>query len=103
MDEATEEARYEVLRERYWELAGIEGIGLGEFVENELLGATRADVERLRRLVDDVEDTALKNIAVKAGEEGGVYEALADERTAEIAEERARLFARLDQALADAR
>lgn len=100
MDEADEQSRYEALRDRYWELAGIEGVGLAAFLEAELRrDAGRESVERLRRLVDEVEDTAVKNIAVKAEEEGGPYEALADERMAEVAEERAALAARLDRAL----
>lgn len=98
---------YEALRDRYWELAGVEGVSLEAFVEGELAGAdvhddAGASVGRLRRLVDDVLDTALKNIAAKAEEEGGVYERLADERVEEVREERARLLARLDRAAADA-
>lgn len=98
---------YEALRDRYWELAGVEGVSLEAFVDDELARADADDdagasVERLRRLVDDVLDTALKNIATKAEEEGGVYESLADERIEEVREERARVLARLDRAAAGA-
>ena len=90
---------YEEMRDRYWELAGVEGVGLAEFVEAELARPDGpARVATLRRLVDEVEDTALQNIAVKAEEEGGVYESLADERIAEVNEERAALMDRLDAA-----
>ncbi len=95
---------YEALRERYWQLAGVEGVSLEAFVEDELsAGAGPGAIDRLRSLVEDVLDTALKNIAVKAEEEGGVYEEMADERIEEVGEERARLLARLDRAAGEAR
>ena len=94
-----EESRYEAMRDRYWEVAGIEGVSLEAFVESALSDdRSEATLRRLRRLVDEVEETALLNIAVKAEEEGGMYEALADERIEEVREEHARLAARLERA-----
>lgn|GEM_PF-3809256 len=91
----------EALRETYWERAGIEGLDLAAFVDESLAQVPdAAALGRLARLVDEVCDTALLNLAAKAQEEGGVYEALAEERAAEIQEERGRLGDRLREALA---
>lgn len=96
-EERDDDRTYEAMRDRYWELAGVEGMSLRAFLQQELGRPAGADhIARLRRLVDDVLDTALQNIAVKAEEEGGIYEALAEERMAEVGEERAALAQHLD-------
>lgn len=94
------EARYERLREAYWLAASIEGLTLGGFVDRTLgeEGSGATVLALLTRLVEDVEDTVLRNIALKAEEEGGMYEALADERIEEVQAERAELLDRLREA-----
>ena len=98
---ADAEARYEALRERFWELASIEGVSLSEFLDARLTQTPAPGPEALAdlvRLVEDVEDTMLENIALKSQEEGGVYEDLADERIDEVQAERAALLDRLREA-----
>ena len=93
------EARYEALRERFWELASIEGMSLAGFLDAALGESPGPEaLLDLVRLVEDVEDTMLENIALKSQEEGGVYEDLADERIDEVQAERASLIDRLREA-----
>ena len=97
---------WEVLRDRYWERAGVEGLSLDAFCRETMAGHTgRARLrtaELLRALVDDVTDTRLANIALKAGEEGAMYAALAEEREAEVRAEHERLMALLEELASDA-
>lgn len=87
---------YEGLRERFWELASVEGVSLSAFIDDAVAtGPGPAEIALLCRLVEDVEDTILQNIALKSSEEGGVFETMADERIEEVQEERAVLLDRL--------
>lgn len=89
----------DALRDRFWERASLEGLGLDAFLKEEVLGLEgspagerEAGFACLRELVEDVADTRLLNIALKAEDEGTIYAELADERIEEVQEERTRLI-----------
>lgn len=94
----------EQVRDRFWERASLEGLELQTFLEEEVQGArTRPDADPgvvfavLRALVEDVTDTRLLNIALKAEDEGTIYAELADERIEEVQQEQGRLLDWLDR------
>lgn len=97
----------DALRDRFWERASLEGLELDAFLADEVAVLQRRDVSareagfaHLRDLVEDVTDTRLLNIALKAEDEGTIYAELADERIEEVQGERARLIEWLDRAQA---
>ncbi len=93
----------EDMRERFWERAALEGLELHAFLEEELARVEnvpepdRAEfLQDLRNLVEDVADTRLVNIALKAEDEGRMYAELASGLEEGVREERERLLDRLD-------